>query len=67
MTILASRYVFEVNESDGAICFDLWPWPLWNHILGHISVKVAEDYNTKQLEVDNAIKKTKNEYKLKIE
>ena len=26
VTILASRYVFKVKESDGAICFDLWPW-----------------------------------------
>ena len=27
ITILVSRYVFEVKESDSAICFDLWPWP----------------------------------------
>ena len=28
MMILAfSSNVFEVKESDGAICFDLWPWP----------------------------------------
>ena len=28
MSILASRSVFEVKESDGAICFNLWHWPL---------------------------------------
>ena len=27
MSILAPRYVLKVKESDGAICFDLWPWP----------------------------------------
>ena len=27
MMILAARYVIKVKESDGAICFDLWPWP----------------------------------------
>ena len=43
MMILACRSVSEVKESDGAIfvTYDLdlsWPWPLQNHILGHISV-----------------------------
>ena len=38
MMILVSKYVFEVKESDAVICFNLWPWPLQNHILGYISV-----------------------------
>ena len=37
MMILGSRSMFfHVKESDGAICFDLWPWPFKLKLLGTI-------------------------------